>query len=97
MDQALSEPEPSVLLEAWRQRCSMLLQRIELSHNGKTFHGHAIDLDPSAGLIIRTDTGNIVHLPAATTTIAPTVDESGIAALVRESMWYPEYPKLEIA
>ena len=28
-----------------------------------------MDLDPEAGLIVRRDSGEIVHLPAATTTV----------------------------
>ena len=69
MDDALSQTDVGPLLETWRRRCPLLSQWVRLRSDGVTIQGQVIDLDPSAGLIVRTDTGTVVHLPAATTTI----------------------------
>ncbi len=69
IDQALRQTDLAAMLDYWRRRCPLLSHRLQLSHNGQVFGGRVIDLDPSAGLIVCTDSGTIVHLPAATTTI----------------------------
>ncbi len=69
MDRALLVTDVAALLDSWRAHCPMLSQRVALSHNGQTIHGQVIDLDPQAGLIVRTVSGTVVHLPTATTTM----------------------------
>jgi BirA family biotin operon repressor/biotin-[acetyl-CoA-carboxylase] ligase len=68
IDRALAEPTES-LLAAWRDHSTMLHHRATLRHGGHEVTGEVIDLDPTAGLIVRRDSGEIVHLPAATTTV----------------------------
>lgn len=69
IDDALDQADSPPLLDYWRRRCPLLSQRLRLSHRGQIVCGRVIDLDPSAGLIVHTDSGNVLHLPAATTTI----------------------------
>jgi len=69
LDQALAQPDYDSLLNDWRTRCPMISKPVRLKHNGQIIQGHLIDLHPTAGLIVRTDTAALIHLPAATTTI----------------------------
>lgn len=69
MDLALACVDPAPLLEEWRRRSTQLSQTLRLSCDGRTVQGQVMDLDPAEGLILRCDTGEIVHLPAATTTV----------------------------
>ncbi len=57
------------LLRCWRRRCIQLGTRVHLRCNGEDVHGQVLDVDPDAGLIVRTDTGTLLHLPAATTSV----------------------------
>ncbi len=68
LDFALSNADVGPLLDAWRRRCPMLSQQVTLKTDGRTVSGQVVDLDPSDGLVVRTDSGTLVHLPAATTT-----------------------------
>jgi BirA family transcriptional regulator, biotin operon repressor / biotin---[acetyl-CoA-carboxylase] ligase len=69
IDRHLHGPNVSLLVDEWRARNLFREQTLRLSSNGKTITGTVIDLDPDHGLIIRRDTGEITHLPAATTTV----------------------------
>lgn len=69
MDKALDHANIDTLLQEWRRRSLMLHQPIKVRSNGQLIAGQVIDLDASEGLIVRTDAGQIVHLPAATTTV----------------------------
>jgi len=69
MDQALTDASGESLLDQWRHRCPLLSQPLRLESNGQVVQGQVIDLDPTAGLIVRTDQGTVVQLPAATTTV----------------------------
>lgn len=69
IDAALVRRDTDELLAQWRQRSAQLNQLIRVRSDGQPIEGHVIDLDPHAGLIVRTATGEIVHLPAATTTV----------------------------
>mgnify|MGYP001953659492 FL=1 len=64
----LSSPHEEMLLEEWRCR-SPLGYDARFRSGGEEIAGNVIDLDPNLGLIIRRDSGEIVHLPAATTTV----------------------------
>lgn len=69
IDRNLREPNIRVLVDEWRVRNLFRDQPIKLANGGQTITGTVIDLDPDAGLIVRRDSGEIVHLPAATTTV----------------------------
>jgi len=62
------------LVAAWRHRSLMREHRVRLRHGGREVRGTVVDLDPDAGLILRADTGELVHLPAATTTTVVDAD-----------------------
>ena len=40
-------------------------------HDNRRTTGYVVDVDPAAGLIVRTQTGELVNLPAATTSVVP--------------------------
>jgi len=69
LDQTLGETDPTFMLEQWRSHCPMLSGKLKLRSGDRTICGQVIDLDPADGLIVRCDTGAVVHLPAATATI----------------------------
>lgn len=69
LDHTLKQKDPAPLLDRWRSRCPILSQRLQLRSDNQVISGQVIDLDPTDGLIVRTDTGAVVHLPAATATI----------------------------
>ncbi len=52
---------------AWRARCLAITEPVRLRSDGRIVEGEVLDVDPSHGLIVRTTTGQIIHLPAATT------------------------------
>lgn len=66
----LTCPHDPLLLDEWRAR-SPLGYEARFRSDGVEIAGTVIDLDPALGLIVRRDTGEIVHLPAATTTVLP--------------------------
>ncbi len=53
----------------WRDHCHMIGNRYRFHCDGVEYDGECIDVDISAGIIIRRDTGEIVTLPAATTSV----------------------------
>jgi BirA family biotin operon repressor/biotin-[acetyl-CoA-carboxylase] ligase len=69
LDTQLHTADTTALLDGWRSRCDLLDRRVMLSHAGGTVAGHVVDLDPHAGLILRTDAGTLTHLPAANTSL----------------------------
>lgn len=69
MDQAFRPEAQNRLVDEWRRRCTILSQRMEWESDGTRIRGHVLDLDPVEGLVVRTDSGTTVHLPAATTTV----------------------------
>lgn len=71
MDLALDRSKPEELLTQWRKRSTLIGRSVSLSCDGKRYDGEVVDLDPNLGLILRTSTGTIVHMPASTTTILP--------------------------
>ncbi len=72
LDVALASPTPRALLAEWRERCPMLSEPVRLRQNGQLIEGTVIDLHPTDGLIVRTDAGMLLHLPAASTTVVRT-------------------------
>lgn len=69
LDQVLADPDAPSLIGRWQQRNTLMGDRITLQCDGREIVGDVVDLDPHDGLIVRTDTGSLVHLPGATTTI----------------------------
>lgn len=69
LDNTLAEQVPDTLVERWRKRSTLLGRRATLYCDGRPVIGRVIDLDPCDGLIVAADTGGVVHLPGATTTI----------------------------
>ena len=57
------------LHDAWLARCAMTNQRLTVLHAGERFTGRVLDIHPFQGLVLQTDAGQQVLLPAATSTI----------------------------
>ncbi|MEM6259109.1 MAG: biotin--[acetyl-CoA-carboxylase] ligase [Planctomycetota bacterium] len=66
--QALSDSKTDEMLVQWRDRAA-LGQTQTFEQAGQQITGEILDLDPDHGLIVRRDTGEIVTLPAATTSV----------------------------
>jgi BirA family biotin operon repressor/biotin-[acetyl-CoA-carboxylase] ligase len=64
----LLQRDSQVLLNEWRSY-STLGQTQTFEQAGQRITGEVLDLDPDHGLIVRRDTGEIVTLPAATTSV----------------------------
>lgn len=69
IDHCLAARDIQPLVEAWRTRNLYRDQTIRLRADGRVIEGTVLDLDPDTGLILRRDTGEIIHLHAATTTV----------------------------
>lgn len=69
MDELIDLGDDGPALEYWRGHCPLLSQRLRVRHAGRTITASVVDLDPTAGLIVQTGDGALIHLPAATTTI----------------------------
>lgn len=69
LDTALAATDLTPLLNQWRQRCEQMSRAVTLSCSGRVYRGTVENLDPHEGLIVRTQEGALVHLPAATTTV----------------------------
>ena len=68
LERTLSTTDPSPLLDSWRAMAA-LGQTQTVEHNNQRITGEVLDLDPDHGLIVRRGTGEIVTLPAATTSV----------------------------
>jgi len=64
----LSKSNPSRLQMDWRARAA-LGQTQTFEQAGQRVTGEVIDLDPDHGLIVRRDSGELITLPAATTSV----------------------------
>ena len=69
LDAAMAATDLTPLLDQWRQRCEQLSRAVTLGCGGRVYRGTGENLDPHEGLIVRTQEGALVHLPAATTTV----------------------------
>lgn len=69
MDHALSDRPLEDLLDAWRQRSTLRSRPVRFSSGGNLVTGQVVDLDPHAGLIVRRGSGELVHLPADSTSV----------------------------
>lgn len=68
LDNAYTKTVPEEMLANWRALAS-LGQTQTFEHNNDRITGEVIDLEPDHGLIVRRDTGEIVTLPASTTSV----------------------------
>lgn len=68
IDKALRLVDSNLMLDEWRTRAA-LGQTQTFEQAGQRITGEVMDLDPDHGLIVRRDTGEIVTLPAATTSV----------------------------
>ena len=69
LDAHLTDHTRDEMLQRWRSRSTLLGQYVTLQCAGRPISGTVVDLDPDAGLIVRTDHGALTHLPAANTTL----------------------------
>lgn len=69
LDRLLAQSDVEQLAAAWRARSTLLEHRVTIAHDGREHLGTVVDIDPHEGLILRTDYGQMLHLPAATSTI----------------------------
>lgn len=69
IDRCLAATDIQSMIDDWRLRNLYRDHTIHLRADGQDIRGTVIDLDPDTGLILRRDTGEIVHLHAATTTV----------------------------
>ncbi len=52
------------LRSEWSKRCGMLNQRHTISDRGRRFTGRVVDIDPLEGLVLLTDNGTQIRIPA---------------------------------
>ena len=64
-----THPDPGEALERWRRSCTTLGVRRRFRCEGRELVGDVLDVDLDAGLIVRVDSGELVHLPASRTTV----------------------------
>jgi len=57
------------LHDQWLARCGMMNQRVTVRSGSEQFTGRVLDIDPLEGLILQTDTGQQLRLPAATSSV----------------------------
>lgn len=69
MDRALQVETTESLVEHWRNQSVTLDKLVTLKTNRQTLRAHVMDIDPYDGLIVRSEDGNVIHLPGATTTL----------------------------
>lgn len=62
--------DPAPLQREWKLRCGAFGKTQAWLHDGRRVEGEAVDVDPEAGLLVRTCDGLLVRLPAATTASA---------------------------
>lgn len=69
LEEALFETSDEVMIEAWRERSSLLQQRVTVLSDGRKLVGRVIDIDPGEGLLLQVENGPVVKLHAATTSL----------------------------
>ncbi|MGB0716391.1 MAG: biotin--[acetyl-CoA-carboxylase] ligase [Phycisphaerae bacterium] len=57
------------MLEAWRLRCGDIGRPITLLHDGKTYSGTMLDVDPQAALVLQLDRGGVRSFDVADTSV----------------------------
>lgn len=66
---ALQSGDADELHKQWCSRCVMINRRLCIQSAGRRFTGRVVDVSPAEGLILLSDDGQRLHLPAATSTI----------------------------
>lgn len=66
----LSRGQTRLLRDEWLQRCDMINQRIAVTCAARRYEGRVLDVSPLEGLILQQDTGQVVHLPAQSSSVA---------------------------
>jgi len=66
---ALHRATDAALHDGWRQRSTLLEQRVTVTHDGDEHTGRVVGLDVHHGLQLALDRGAIITLPAATTSL----------------------------
>ncbi len=69
IDQHLQADDVEPAITQWRRRNLLNQEMVSLRSEGQTITGTVIDLDPDEGLIVRRQSGEIVHLHASTTSL----------------------------
>lgn len=62
-------PDRDAALQRWRRSCTTLGEHRRFRCDGREVAGDVLDVDLEEGLIVRRDTGELLHLPAARTTL----------------------------
>ncbi len=74
LDRWLAHPQAwqaSDVCRAWIERATPLGSRVRISHAGKVFSGHTIDIDPTAALVVQLDEGGRRLFPAGNSSLMP--------------------------
>jgi len=70
---ATAKVNPEQVIEYW-QHCSICLgHRVKLLHNGRTYSGNCIGMEPGRGLIVQLDSGGVRMFEAAHTSVVNSV------------------------
>ena len=84
LDEALGERDGSRLALQWRRRCPVGSDAMAFREGERTVVGRVVDVDADEGLIVRVTSGELLHLPAATTTVVkPNEPPEGHLCMVR--------------
>jgi biotin-(acetyl-CoA carboxylase) ligase len=59
--------DDAALAGAWRRWAGRLPRPVRLRDGRRVVVGDALDVDPAVGLVVRTDRGQVVHVPATAT------------------------------
>ena len=66
----LSAGDLAALHRDWVTRCGMINQRVTIRAAGRTHVGRVLDVSPLEGLVLASDDGQRVHIPAVEATLA---------------------------
>ncbi len=62
---------PDELVRIWHGRDTLVGTHQTFHHDGAEYAGRVESIEPGSGIVVKTDAGQTVRLPAATTSIAP--------------------------
>jgi BirA family biotin operon repressor/biotin-[acetyl-CoA-carboxylase] ligase len=65
----VASDNPAGVIEKWQSRNMLTGKRITIEHNGKQFTGRCIGIEPTEGLIVQLECGDIRTFDAAFTTV----------------------------
>jgi len=67
----LADGRADAVHDAWVRRCRMINRRVRVASADGDVAGRVVDVSPAEGLVLLTDAGRRLHLPAATSTLLP--------------------------